>query len=163
MKSIIKGISSTAILLLFSIKPVTAALLPLADAGFDNNPALVELTLSANPPTGTWLSEGNGTGASITTAVGGVTPFLTDAPSTTARMLQLNQIGGGATQVQQYIPYAGIGGEEISFSALFNDLTAGASGSVSMRTKSSVLKAESSTRMGSLPCNSGIRSEGLDR
>ena len=37
-----------------------------------------------------------------------------------------------------------------------------ASGSVRMRTKSSTLSASSSTRIGSRPCSSGIRSDGFD-
>ena len=38
-----------------------------------------------------------------------------------------------------------------------------ASGSVRMRTKSPTLSESSSTRMGSRPCSSGIKSEGLER
>src|SRR5437588_3892897 len=38
-----------------------------------------------------------------------------------------------------------------------------ASGSVRMRTKSPTLSESSSTRIGSRPCSSGIRSEGFDR
>ena len=37
------------------------------------------------------------------------------------------------------------------------------SGSFKMRLKSSILSAFNSTLIGSLPCNSGIRSEGLDK
>ena len=36
-------------------------------------------------------------------------------------------------------------------------------GSVRIRTKSSTVRAASSTRIGNRPCNSGIKSEGLDR
>ena len=49
----------------------------------------------------------------------------------------------------------------VSSKALYCDVS-DASGSVRMRTKSSVVSDLSSTRIGKRPCSSGIRSDGLD-
>ncbi len=120
-----------AAILIFSSNQSQAAFI--SDGGFDNNPALAALTATNTPPTGIWLREGSGSsGALIVPAVGGVTPFLTDSPSATARMLQLNQLGGVATQVQQYVPFVGSAGDTVNFSAMFNDIEAGAIGSISI-------------------------------